>query len=161
MVIKESALSRDGYIINQNNIDNIKYGNTTSDYNGCGWAACYNLCKYLKKDKSVEDVVAFLEKYLWCKGSLGTALNGIYKFMKALGLNVKTVVGKPAIVKAKPEFGIVFYFYGQGCHYTFFYKYDNTKYRFLNDSLKEYDIRTLSKMLDDEVKCGACTAFIV
>ena len=37
MTIKETALSKDGYIINQSNTDNIPYGNNISNYNRCGW----------------------------------------------------------------------------------------------------------------------------
>lgn len=161
MTIKETALSRDGYIINQNNIDNIPYGSYTSNYNGCGWMACYNLCKYLEVDFKASNVIRFLEKYLWCNGAWGTNIIGVRKFMQSLGLNVKTLVGKKAITKYAPKFGILFYFHGKGCHYVFFYKYDTSKYRFLNVSKRDYDLRSLSKMLDDEVKCSACTAFVV
>lgn len=161
MTIKETALSKDGYIINQNNTDNIPYGNNISNYNGCGWIACYNLCKYLKKDMNASEIINFLENYLWRKGSWGTNLNGVRKFMQSLGLNVKTLVGKKAIAKCAPRFGIIFYFHGKGCHYVFFYKYDALKYRFLNISKKDIDLRSLFKMLDDEVKCSACTAFVV
>ena len=161
MILKDTALSRDGYIINQNNTDNIPYGNNISNYNGCGWIACYNLCKYLEKDMSASEVINFLEKYLWCNGSFGTSLNGVRKFMQSLGFDVKTLIGKKAIAKYAPRFGIIFYFHGKGCHYVFFYRYDNSKYRFLNISKKDYDLRSLSKMLDDEVRCGTCTAFVV
>ena len=161
MTIKETALSKDGYIINQNNTNNIPYGNNISSYNGCGWIACYNLCKYLKRDMDISEVIKFLEKYLWCNGSFGTSLNGVHKFMQSLGLSVKMLVGKKAIANSSPRFGIIFYFHGKGCHYVFFYKYDSLKYRFLNVSKKDIDLRSLSKMLDDEVKCGTCTAFVV
>lgn len=161
MIVEEPAFSVDGYIIDQSYIDNIEYGNNTSDSNGCGWIACYNLCKYLGIDKSTEEIVTFMEKYLWGKGFFGTAVNGVRKFMQSLGIETKTVVGKKAILKTDPEFGVVFYFYGQGFHYTFFYKYDKVNYRFLNDSFEEFDIRPLSRMLKKEVRLGLCMAFVV
>ena len=161
MIIKEQALSRDGYIINQDYTNNIPYGNNTSDYNGCGWISCYNLCHYLKKQIEAKYIINFLEDYLWFNGSWGTSLTGVYKFMKSLGLPVKKLVGKKAIAKSTPKYGILFYFHGKGCHYTFFYKYNNTSHRFLNDSHKELDIKDLAQMLDKEVKCNICTAFIV
>ena len=161
MPIKQQALSKDGYIINQNYTDNIPYGNNVSDYNGCGWIACFNLCHYLGKQIKTIDIINFLEGYLWYNGSWGTSLTGIHKFMKSIGLSVKTLIGKKAIVKNAPKYGILFYFHGKGFHYAFFYKYDNTNYRFLNISHKEIDLQDLSQLLDKEVKYNTCVAFVV
>ena len=47
MRIKPEALSPDGYIIDQRQTDNINFGHTSSDRNGCGWIACYNFLKAL------------------------------------------------------------------------------------------------------------------
>lgn len=161
MLIKEQALSKDGYIINQNNTDNIPYGKYISNYNGCGWISCYNLCKYLGKEFDIIDIINFLENHLWRNGLWGTSLDGVYKFMKALGLQVKIKMGKKSIVKSAPEFGVLFYVHNSGCHYVFFYKHNDINYRFLNVRNKEFDIRKLSDMLDKEVKYNACVAFIV
>jgi hypothetical protein len=161
MTIKETALSRDGYIVDQNNTDNITYGKYTSNRNGCGWIACYNLCKYLGKEFNAANIINFLEKYLWRKGLWGTSLTGVYKFMKSIGLQVKARIGKKSIIKSASKFGIVFYLHDGGCHYVFFYKYDSSNYRFLNVLGKEFDVRDLSKMLNHHVKYNACIAFII
>lgn len=161
MTIKESALSKDGYIINQNNTDNIPYGNYISNYNGCGWIACYNLCKYLGKEFKAVDIINFLENHLLRDGLWGTSLIGVYKFMKALGLQVKTRIGKKSIVKNAPNFGVLFYLHNSGCHYVFFYKYNDLYYRFLNVSNKDTDLQDLSETLDKHVKYNTCIAFVV
>lgn len=161
MTIKETALSKDGYIINQSNTNNIPYGKHVSSYNGCGWIACYNLCKYLEKEFKTADIVNFLENHLWRDGLWGTSLIGVYKFMKSIGLQVKTRIGKKSIVKNTPNFGILFYMHNNGCHYVFFYKYDDSCYRFLNVFNKELDVRDLSEMLNRHVKYNACIAFVI
>ena len=104
MLLLSKSLSDDNYIINQEYTYNIKYGNNTSDYNGCGWIACYNICNYLHKEFKVDYIIKYLEKYLWFNGSWGTNLTGIYKFLKYLKLPFKQVIGKNNIIKFKPKY---------------------------------------------------------
>lgn len=161
MLILSQALSDDNYIINQEYTHNIKYGNNTSDYNGCGWIACYNICNYLHNEFKVDYIIKYLEKYLWFNGSWGTTITGIYKFLKHLKLPFKQVIGKNNIIKFKPKYGIIFYMYDKGAHYTFFYKYDKFNYRFLNNGLSDPEIEILNTMLNRDVRFNACIGFLV
>ena len=54
MHLRPEALSADGFIIDQRKTDNIPFGAVTSDRNGCGWIACYNLLRALGRDPDPE-----------------------------------------------------------------------------------------------------------
>ena len=46
----KTPYSKDGYIIDQARVTNIRYGALTSDINGCGWIAEYNFLKRMGQD---------------------------------------------------------------------------------------------------------------
>lgn len=46
----KTPYSKDGFIIDQARLTNIRYGVFTSDINGCGWIAAYNFLKRMGED---------------------------------------------------------------------------------------------------------------
>lgn len=71
MALKPSALSEDGFIIDQRQTDNIPFGRSASDKNGCGWIAIYNFLRALEQTADPEDLTDRLGKTLFPSSRLG------------------------------------------------------------------------------------------
>lgn len=132
--IDEKALSADGYLIDQRHTQNIRYGRLSSDYNGCGWMAAFNLLKAAGKEVPALQVRDALERGLVFKGWLGTGPLHLRRYLKSCGCKLtanfrtKTAVVAAATCKA----GIVYYVEGREPHYVAFYPAAGGQLRFLN-----------------------------
>jgi hypothetical protein len=83
----------DGYIENQNDYTDIRYGAFGLNYNGCGVIAVYNALNYLGVTQSggqgsveLPNLISIFEnRGIVMSGEFGTAPGAIYDFFKRLG----------------------------------------------------------------------------
>lgn len=132
MALSPGALSADGYIIDQRKTGNIPFGSLTSDKNGCGWIAVYNLLKALGRDPDPEQIAAELEKTLMFHGKLGLNLFALIWELKKLHLPLNFAVRSfhAQELAARAPAGIVLYFTGKRNHFVAFRRAENGRLRF-------------------------------
>ena len=146
----EKGFSCDGYIIDQSKMGSYKYGNYTSDYNGCGWMALYNLLHSMAFSFSPDDARKLCMTDLPAGGRFGTPTKNMIRFLNKLGVNTVLIRGKKNIipVASKYDRGILRYFDGEYDHYVAFTRAGVNMYRFFNsDPVREYDILTMDAFL--------------
>lgn len=143
-----STLSNDGLIINQSQLKTIPYGKYTSDYNGCGWIATYNVMKLLGEKVEVEEVLQYLNKYTILDGRFGTNPFGIKKYFQEQNYDFRYAFLSRRLQAKKNAIGIILYTDFKNIHYVAFRREDR-KFHFYNDIYgKEDDIRTLDEFLE-------------
>ena len=122
--MEQAMFSRDGYLIDQRQTRTLPYGRHTSDYNGCGWMAGYNVLHALglAAPADAAEICAALSQGLWLGGSLGTGPLRLARFLAARGAAVqKTVCRKTAQMRAQTcRVGFIMYWTGRGAHFVAF-----------------------------------------
>ena len=147
----KSYFNSSGFINYQTLTDVFKYGNYTSDKNGCGWIATYNVLRYLQaqglyeEEIIISDIIRYYEHYgLIVDGKFGTYPNTIISYLKMLGFNVDTYSNPnkyDEIIKDSDvviSWCVIFW----GAHYQMLHEQDN-KLAFYNfeavyDTYQEY-----------------------
>ncbi len=93
--IKDYCFDKEGYIIDQGAIHDIRFGAKTTKENGCGWIAAYNLLKMNGLEMTMHDIVRGLTKFGF--GELhGENFLNLLLFLKRKNLPVRIVFGKTA-----------------------------------------------------------------
>lgn len=83
------ATDSEGYIVDQNQLSDIRFGEGTSDNNGCGWIATYNALKMLGEDPDAAEIIKDLEqKGSLRRGTLGADPNYIGVYFRNKGYKV-------------------------------------------------------------------------
>lgn len=128
------ALSKDGFIIDQALTKGLNYGKLSSDINGCGWIAIYNMMHALNIETSYQDVYHMMNDILIYHGYLGTPMKTMKAFLDKSELTYQIVRGKKkALIRAlMSEVGIIRYFEGKELHFVTYQRKDNGQYRFFN-----------------------------
>lgn len=132
--MRREACSEDGYIIDQRAVDDVRYGKFFSDYNGCGWIACYNLLKIMERERPADAVCRALEKGSLFRGLLGTGPFRIRRYLRRQGLRVRTAVSKKRAARIAPAFlgGMLLYRHAGGYHFAAFANLGGGQFRFYN-----------------------------
>ena len=132
MELSPNALSSDGYIIDQRQTRNIPFGAMTSDKNGCGWIALYNLLHALGRDPDPEQIVTALEKTLLFHGVLGLNLFALVWALKKqkLPLHVALRAFHAQQLAEQCTAGIILYYTGRRNHFVAFRREDRDTLRF-------------------------------
>jgi len=82
--------TRDGYINEQSLTADIPYGRMSSDDNGCGWIAAFNVLRRIEAQPPAPEVVAqSLQRGLLVGGYLGTSPFAIGRFLRGRGHEVR------------------------------------------------------------------------
>ena len=132
MHLKPEALSPDGYIIDQRQTDNINFGHTSSENNGCGWIACYNFLKALGRTPDPEALLYQLERTLLGNGALGLHLFALIHPLKKQKLPLHYAI-RPfhaQLLSETAQAGIVLYCTGARNHYVAFRRESNGTLQF-------------------------------
>lgn len=132
MNLRPGAVSGDGYIIDQRKTDTIPFGGTSSDKNGCGWIACYNLLKALDRDPDPEELICRLERTLMGNGALGLNFFALVRELKRQGLPLQFALRSfhAQELAARSRAGIIFYFTGKRNHFVAFRREEDGRLRF-------------------------------
>lgn len=82
--------TRDGYISHQALTGGIRYGRRSSDRNGCGWIAAFNVLRHLEdRPPEPEEVARGMRGGLIVFGLLGTWPFFVMKFLRRRGHDVR------------------------------------------------------------------------
>ncbi len=132
MHIKPEAVDREGFIIDQRQTDNITFGQLSSERNGCGWIACYNLLKSLEREPDPEELVLRLEKTLAAGGRLGLNFFALARELhrQRLPMNFACTSFGATELAERCRAGIVLYFTGRRNHFVAFRREEDGRLRF-------------------------------
>ena len=73
----DNGFSSDGYIVDQKQLQGYPYGRYSSDWNGCGWIAAYNLLKSRGQDVSCDEICREMSGRLRFGGFFGTSVENV------------------------------------------------------------------------------------
>ena len=138
----KTPYSKDGYIIDQARVTDIRYGVLTSDINGCGWIAEYNFLKRMGQSVTEKVLADELIRHSVFRGLAGTDLFRLRRHLKRRGyrMPVKFRWNKKARLPEGTSAGIIWYCHKDGFHFVTFYadatippqEDGETRFRFLN-----------------------------
>lgn len=117
-----TGYSKDGYIVDQARLKDVPYGCRTSDHNGCGWIAAYNLLRCLGDPATEAELTKALSRRSLFRGRLGTSPFKLIRLFKERGYQVKLYLGKKraAANAAEAGTGLLLYRHRWGWHYVAF-----------------------------------------
>ncbi len=150
--------SKDGYIIDQARVTDIRYGAFTSDINGCGWIAEYNFLKRMGLSVDEKTLADELIRFSVFRGLTGTDILRLRYYLKKHGyrMPVKFRWNKKARLPEGTSAGIIWYCHKDGFHFVTFYADESlspaaageAQFRFLNGHAgKEQHIDTMRGFL--------------
>lgn len=130
----EAARSPEGFIIDQARVTDVRFGCRTSNVNGCGWIATYNLLRALGDPVSPGTVASALEKHTLLFGLLGTNPLGVRRELRRRGYPMQTALGRKRAVLACAQAvaGILVYRHSGGWHFVAFVRRESGLLRFYN-----------------------------
>ena len=113
---KEMQKAKDeteGLIIKQSGLKGMRYGDSTSDFNGCGWIAAYNVRRMLGEDVTPAEVIRDMEDTTLLGGVFGTHPFEMARYLSEQGYDVTCTMSGKNMEKAAEEAdaGIYFYMY--------------------------------------------------
>ena len=162
--ISKEAFSAEGYITDQRKLVNVAYGKYTSDYNGCGWIAAYNLFRLCGIAAEPDEVRADLEKRLKFGGKFGTFPTELKRYLqKKLDVKMK-IRSRKSVAKMCSGRGILLYWTGKSAHNAVFCRCEESedKFRVLNVSEKADDERIEpAKFVREKIRFPLCIVFEV
>lgn len=132
--IPDHCFDREGYLINQGEIEDIAFGLRSSRENGCGWVSAYNLLKLNGKEMAIQDIVHGLSKF--GMGELtGENIVNLAFFLARNNLPVRITAGRANITKhmKTAHSGILLYSNRfLGSHYVAWRRLDEERCCFYN-----------------------------
>ena len=137
----QSGFSADGYIIDQDYMTAYRYRGMTSNINGCGWIAAYDLLHAQGKDISFEDVHRDMNAMFPLQIPGPTPVSKLREYLARHG-RYRLYVGKKASLRAalKARAGILRYWEENVPHFITFVRVEGGLYRFfnVNDGLEDF-----------------------
>ena len=94
---REKIKNNGGYIEDQHNYEDMKYGIKTIAYSGCEIIATYNAIYFLTKDENIsfpKMIEAFEKDGILLYGAFGTSPHSIEKYLKSKGYNTRSSCNK-------------------------------------------------------------------
>ena len=137
----KTPYSKDGYIIDQARVTDIRYGALTSDINGCGWIAEFNFLKRMGQSIGEKTLADELIRHTLFRGLAGTDIFRLRRHLKRHGyrMPIKFRWNKKARLPEGTSAGIIWYCHKDGFHFVTFYADDaiqpeegGARFRFLN-----------------------------
>ncbi len=123
----------DGYITDQNQLSAYRYRGMTSDVNGCGWVAAYNLRRAAGQAPNFDDVRREMNAMFPLQIPGPTPVRKLRRYLRRY-LPYRFVHGRTAVLAAARESkaGILRYWEGRTPHFVAFLRQPDGRYRFLN-----------------------------
>ena len=156
--LPKTPYSKDGYIIDQARVTDIRYGLLTSDINGCGWIAEYNFLKRMGEPVEEKTIADELIRHSILRGLAGTDLFRLRRHLKRHGykMPIRFIWNKKARLPQGTSAGIIWYCHKDGFHFVTFYVDEanppaedgEARFRFLNGHAgKENHVDTMRGFL--------------
>jgi len=92
--MKQEAMSKDGYIVDQDFTDDMPYGKYPSSFNGCGWIAVYNFLHAQGRPEKPEEVYREVLSILPYNGGRGTPFKTLVLYLAKKNIPFRTAEGK-------------------------------------------------------------------
>lgn len=132
-VISPQAFSRDGYLINQGIIRQVRYGRRTTADTGCGWIACYNFLHYMKRTEDPLEIAHEMERMLLWGGFRGSHPLSLWIFLRRRGFRCRIAFTRGGVERILGRWekertdgqkigGILSYKHRKGSHFAAFIK---------------------------------------
>ena len=127
------GFSEDGYIIDQDYLTAYRYRGMTSNINGCGWVAAYDLLRAQGVDIDFETVHRDMNAMFPLQIPGPTPVSKLRIYLARHG-RYRLTVGRKASLRAaaKAKAGILRYWEVNTPHFVTFIRVDSGLYRFLN-----------------------------
>ena len=127
------GFSGDGYIIDQNRMHEYPYRGMTSDVNGCGWIAAFNLRRALGQQVDFDDVRREMNALFPLQFPGPTPVRKLRRYLDRY-VAYRYVPGREAALTAaeRSEAGILRYWEGRYPHFISFIRQPDGRFRFLN-----------------------------
>lgn len=132
MELKHTAISEDGYIIDQRQTDNLSFGRYPSSRNGCGWIAAYNFLKAIDRNPNPEKTLKELERTLLFGGRLGLHAVSLAAYLHRQNIPLQCAVTPfhAQQLAERCKAGIVLYRAGRTNHFAAFRRLPDGKLQF-------------------------------
>ncbi|MCD7844621.1 MAG: hypothetical protein LUG57_01955 [Oscillospiraceae bacterium] len=130
----QKGFSADGYIIDQDYFAAYPYRGSTSDRNGCGWVAAFDLLRAQGREVPFQEVLAGLNGIHPARVPGPTPLRVLRQYLSGFG-SYRLRRGRRAGLRAAQQApaGILRYWEGKTPHYIPFIRQEGGEvYRFLN-----------------------------
>ena len=137
----EKGFSPDGYIIDQNEFSAYSYRGMSSDINGCGWVAAYNLRRAAGQEPHFDDVRREMDRMFPLQIPGPIPMRKLRRYLRRY-VPFRFTGGKRAALAAaeKSAAGILRYWEGHTPHFISFLRLEDGRYRFfnVNDGLEDF-----------------------
>ena len=137
----EKGISKDGYITDQNHFSAYRYRGMSSNWNGCGWVAAYDLRHAQGHDVDFKAVHRDMNALFPFQIPGPTPVWKLRLYLSRHG-RYRLTVGKRAslAVAGKAPAGIIRYWEGRTPHFVPFVRREDGRYRFFNvaDRLEDF-----------------------
>ena len=137
----QAGFSPEGYIIDQDHFAAYRYRGMTSNVNGCGWVAAYNLLHALGRDVDFETVHRDMNAMFPHQIPGPTPVRKLRAYLARHGTYAFTVGRKASLrVCTKAKAGILRYWEVNTPHFITFVQAEGPLYRFfnVNDGLEDF-----------------------
>jgi hypothetical protein len=134
MELSQTAFTADGFLVHQRETGKIPFGVCTSDKNGCGWIAAYNLLRIDLHPAQWDRVRRDLSHFLPFQGKIGANAFVLAAYLRKWGCKLRVSSVLP-LAKRQVEHcrgGILLYETGHSRHYVAFQRLSGGRLRFLN-----------------------------
>lgn len=157
------GFSRDGYINDQNAFSDYRYHSMTSDVNGCGWVAAYNLRRAAGQAVDFDEVRRDMDAMFLLPIPGPTPVPKLRRYLRR-HLRFRFVGGRRAALAAaeKSAAGILRYWEGRTPHFITFIRQADGRYRFLNVSDGREDIvRRMDDFFERHCRMGYIRVLVI
>lgn len=162
-LIDSRAFSKEGLLIDQSLLGDLKNGWVGSDKNGCGWIAVYNVLKILEVKVLPEWVMEDLRGGLVLGGKFGTHVFYVQHYLRKRGCRVRLCVipSRFSAVAKTADACILLYRHSRGNHFAALRR-EGERFHFYNAlSGVADDIRTMEEFLKAERQIPPCMLIAV
>lgn len=119
---QRSPYSPDGYLVDQAQVTDIRYGALMSDINGCGWIAAFNFLKTQGNTVNAKALADELIRFSILRGLAGTDLFRLKRMLRRHGYPTRLVFrqNKQARLPEGTDAGVIYYVHKDGPHFVTF-----------------------------------------
>lgn len=127
------GFSPDGYIIDQNRFTAYRYREMSSDINGCGWIAAYNVLRFLGHGVAFDDVRRGMDAMIRLRIPGPTPTRVLRAYLSRFGRFSYAAGRRRALAAAQASTaGVLRYWEGSEPHFIAFLRRPDGQFRFLN-----------------------------
>ncbi len=159
-----NGFSEDGYIVSQDYFSDYVYRTISSDINGCGWMAAYNLLRALGETPQFDDVRAEMDGMHTRKFPGPTLTRVMREYLIRYVPGIRETRGRRNVIRAmnSSRAGILRYYEEGVPHFVAYMGNGEGRFRFfnVNDGMEDFT-DTPGGFAKEHFKGGSCLVFSV